>query len=165
MKKIFAICAVALVACVMFTSCSKDETTNKNAATVTFNGTSWKAGQFYADVTPQAAHDYITMIVAEDFANNDMPYASGFVGGTANQTYTYDPQHPEESCFFTYCETHTAPEWMCKSGSQEITDLDLNGKTISARCVEVVTKNNVDADLIVDMNNAEWTAQAISKRR
>jgi hypothetical protein len=177
MKKIFAICAVALVAgAMLFTSCKKDNddtttdnnTTNTPTAgtTVTLNNNAWTATSFYADVTPAEEHDYITVQLYQDILDDDASVAAGFVGATNGSTYSCNPE-VDNACYFSYYEKHSDlnDSWDAVSGTQKITDLDMNAKTISANTTETVSKGENEATLTIEMTNAEWTAATLGKRR
>lgn len=156
MKKIFAILTVALVA-TMFVSCNKDA---KNAMTVHMGDKTWEAKDVYADASLVESTDRLVVVGSEDYTNDDMPYVHGVVGATAGKTYGLS-----DACLFTYIEDIAdiaedgAYNWRATSCTQEITDIDVNAKTINALSTQVMknqTTGEADVDMKVNMNEVTW---------
>ena len=153
MKKIFAICAVALVAGAMFTSCKKDA---ENAMTVKFNKESWTAGEVLGNQIG-------SILGLEAYENNSNDKNCAFVYGdlgTAAGTYNnYKFMFMEN-----YGDTNSEgwPNWNVQSQSQEITAIDLALHTIDATVAETLKQDGKDdADLKITMKNTEWVIDTL----
>lgn len=158
MKKIFAICAVALVAASMLVSCNKDE---KNAMTVTLGDTKWVANDVYADVSEINSTELAAIYIdgSEDYQSDSVAFVHG-IFGPAEGTYTKDGGY-----MVAYYENATDinsdgyANWAITSATQEITGLDLNAKTIAAEANQTMRNDRTgasDVAMTVKMTDVAW---------
>lgn len=152
MKKIFAFCAVALVAGAMFTSCNKAE---DNALTVKFNKESWVAGE----VLGNQVGSILGMEAYEtNFEDRDCASVWGTLGteeGTYNNYVFYYAENADD------VDADGNANWTVDSHSQEVTAIDLAAHTVDAEVVETLKQDGQDdADLKITMKNAEWTVDS-----
>lgn len=142
----------------MFVSCNKDA---KNAMTVHMGDKTWEAKDVFADASQVVTNDRLVVAGSEDYNNDDMPYVHGIVGATAGKTYGLN-----DACFFAYIENlndvandGSGFNWRPTSCTQEITDIDVNAKTINAISTQVMknaTTGEADVDMKVNMNEVTW---------
>ncbi len=171
MKKIFAICAVALAAGAMFTSCNKDKVAD-NAMTVTLGEEKWEATEVYVDVTLDAAtkdgNENIMAIAGSNgsYTDPNTTYVQGFTGKEAGN---YGMSNGYVIGYFENendVDAEGYGNWQATAASQELTNVDLNAKTIEGT-IDQTMKNEkqglTDVAMKVQLTNVEWTVRDIAK--
>jgi len=153
MKKIFAICAVALVAAAMFTSCKKAE---ENSLTVKFNKNQWTAGEVLGnhDDNRLGLEAYETSFEGR----TDCEFVQGIMGTTPGENNSYKFWYYEN---YNDVDSNENANWGVFDQHQEITAIDLAAHTIDAEVEETLKQEGKDdASLKITMKNAEWKVDA-----
>ena len=158
MKKIFAFCAMALVAGALFTSCK--EKIADNTMNVKLGDEEWNAKEVCANQLTEQT------LVMGGFETAYTDVNCAFVWGTmGTATGTYEGNE----YVFTYqngmsdTAANGASNWDITSHNQEINAIDLAEHTVDAT-VNQVMKNNAqnkdNVDLTITMKNVEWTVNS-----
>ena len=181
-RNLTTLMAAAFAVAMMFTSCSKNDATtsddnngNGGGGTststnlkVTFNGNTWTANDFFADLS-QIGNENLPRIVVGGSTNWNDANAAYFKGFVGPQTGTYSKDQGYTIGYFENENDYDANgygNWSCTAGTQQITDLDLNSKTISATSNQTMKNDATGATNIamtVQMTDAEWRVADLAK--
>ena len=163
MKKIFAICAMVLVAGALLTSC-KDKPKDNTLTVKLGENTEWTANDVYADVTPA---DHMILSASEKYSDDNVAYVKGSLGKDAGTFKMAD------GYFFVYVEdindhdSTGAANWYATAATQELTNVDLNAKTIDGTANQTMANTKTgatDVAMDVTMTNVAWTARDLAKK-
>lgn len=179
-RNLTTLMAAAFAVAMLFTSCGKtdDNTTNNGGngdnggstpssiAKVTFNGNTWTASDFYADLSQVGSNNRIIVGGSTDWNDPNVPYFQGFMGSEAGTFYKAD------GYTIGYFENESDVDaegygnWTCTAGTQNITDLDLNAKTISATTNQTMKndrRGETDIAMKVTLTDAQWRVADFAK--